>query len=120
MVKKVLIVDDSAFTRNLLKSMLMESGVDEVIEAADGREAVEKYGQTSPRLVFMDIMMPNVNGLEALKQIIAADKEANVVIYTSAQQESLIKQAMDYGASDFIAKPLAKNDVFALVKKYLH
>ena len=115
---RVLITDDSAFMRNMLKKLIMEAGGEIAGEAGDGREAIDKYGQVKPNLVFMDIMMPKVNGIDALKAIVAQDKAAKVVMCTSVGQEKVVNEAVEAGASDFIIKPFTKEDVTTIIKKY--
>ncbi|MBN2458035.1 response regulator [Candidatus Woesearchaeota archaeon] len=119
MAKTVLVVDDSSFTRNLLKNMILEVIDVSVIEASDGNEAIAMFDEMKPDMVFMDVMMPNLNGLEALKQIIGRDADAKVVIYTSTQQNVVAKEAVDAGASDFITKPITKESIVAIINKYL-
>jgi two-component system chemotaxis response regulator CheY len=114
----ILIVDDSAFMRNMLKQVIGETDAQIVGEGSNGKEAIEKYTQLKPQLVFMDIMMPEVNGIEALKGIIANDKNAKVVMCTSVGQQKVINEAVEAGASDFIIKPFQKEDILAIIKKY--
>lgn len=118
MTVRVLIVDDSAFMRNLLKRQIIEVGADVVGEAENGQDAVVKYEALKPNIVFMDIMMPGVNGLDALKQIITKDSNAKIVMCTSVGQEKVIGESVEAGASDFIVKPFTKEDVAAIIKKY--
>ncbi|MFP4112381.1 MAG: response regulator [Candidatus Woesearchaeota archaeon] len=114
----VMVVDDSAFMRNMLKNIISEAGSQVVAEAGNGQEAMDKFGESNPDLVFMDIMMPNVNGIEALKGIIAKNKGAKVVMCTSVGQQKIINEAVEAGASDFIVKPFQKDDVLSVIKKY--
>lgn len=114
----VMIADDSAFMRNMLKKLIMEAGATIAGEASDGKEAIARYGELKPNLVFMDIMMPNMNGIEALKGIIAQDKAAKVVMCTSVGQDKVVNEAVEAGASDFIVKPFTKEDVETVIKKY--
>lgn len=102
---KILTVDDSAFMRNLIKTTLSKAGYAEIYEAADGVQAVEKCGQLQPDLVLLDITMPNMNGLDALRAIRAADDRANVVMCTAMGQEGMVIEAIRSGAKDFIVKP---------------
>ena len=102
---KILTVDDSAFMRNLIKTTLSKAGYTEIYEAADGVQAVEKCGQLQPDLVLLDITMPNMNGLDALRAIRAADDRANVVMCTAMGQEGMVIEAIRSGAKDFIVKP---------------
>jgi len=113
-----MLVDDSAFMRNMLKKLVVEAGANVAGEAGDGQEAITKYQVLKPDMVFMDIMMPNVNGIEALKGIMASDKNARVVMCTSVGQEKVVTEAVEAGASDFIVKPFTKDDVQSIIRKY--
>ncbi|MCF7861691.1 response regulator [Candidatus Woesearchaeota archaeon] len=115
---KILIVDDSAFMRNMLKNLITSSGGEVVGEAVDGNDAIEKFKQSSPQLVFLDIMMPNKNGLDALKEIMAINPEAKVVMCTSVGQEKVVMEAVEAGASDYIVKPFKQDDIKAVLEKY--
>jgi len=119
MAKTVMVVDDSEFTRNLLKSIILDAGADEVVEASDGAEAIKKYAETKPDLVLMDMVMPNVTGNQALKEIIEYDNDAKIIIYTSSDQQRIIKEVLEAGAIDIVTKPLIRDDVLALLDKYL-
>lgn len=107
--KSVLIVDDSIFMRSYLKKLLSEEKYNVASEASNGEEAVIKYKQNVPDFVLLDITMPKVNGLDALKKIKAFDPEAAVVICSSLGQNSLIIEALKNGAKDFIVKPYFGN-----------
>ena len=102
---KILTVDDAAFMRNIIKRTLGAACYTEIFEATDGFQAIERFMQIKPKLVLMDITMPNLNGLEALRVIKTADPTANVVMCTAMGQESMVLEAMQYGARDFIVKP---------------
>ena len=102
----------------MLKKLITDAGGEVVGEAKDGKEAIEKYGQCNPNLCFMDIMMPNMNGIDALKGIISQDKNAKVVMCTSVGQEKVVNEAVEAGASDFIVKPFTKDDVTTVINKY--
>ena len=104
MDKSVLVVDDSLFMRTWLKSILKDNNY-EVLEAADGAEAIDSYAVHKPSLVLMDITMSKLNGLEALKKIISLDFSAKVVMCSSLGQKQLIMEALKLGAKDFIVKP---------------
>lgn len=108
---KVMITDDSAFMRNILKKFLTENNISDIIEAENGQMAVEKYEQHKPDLCFMDIMMPIKTGLEALKEIKSKHPEANIVMCTSVGQEKVMEEAVDAGAKDFIIKPFKGEDI---------
>ena len=105
MGKKILCVDDAAFMRKMVKDTLSKAGYTDLYEAVDGADAVEKFGEISPDLVIMDITMPNMDGLEALKAIRAADGNANVVMCSAMGQETMVIDAIKSGAKDFIVKP---------------
>jgi len=119
MAAKVLIVDDALFMRNILRNIFSESGFDVVGEGQDGVEAVEKYRELSPDLVTMDIVMPEKNGIEALKEIMDLDDKAKVVICSALGQESLIMEALEAGARDFIVKPFKPAKVVEVAQKVL-
>ena len=102
---KILLVDDAAFMRKVIKDTLSKAGYSDLHEAVDGADAVEKYNSLKPDLVLMDITMPNMDGLEALKAIRAADGNANVVMCSAMGQETMVIDAIRSGAKDFIVKP---------------
>ena len=111
----ILTVDDSAFMRRMIRTTLSNAGYTEIYEAADGVQAVEKYNQFKPDLVLMDITMPNMDGLEALKAIRAADPNANVVMCSAMGQETMVIDAIRSGAKDFIVKPFKPERVLKTV-----
>jgi two-component system, chemotaxis family, chemotaxis protein CheY len=113
----VLIVDDSAFMRSMLKNYITKAGCDVVAEAIDGNDAVTKFEKYRPKLIFLDIMMPKKNGLEALKEIMAIDQSVKVIMCTSVGQEKVITEAVESGASEFIVKPFKPEDITAVINK---
>ena len=115
MAKKILLVDDAAFMRKMIKDTLSKNGYTELFEAVDGADAVEKFGEIGPDLVIMDITMPNMDGLEALKAIRAADSSANVVMCSAMGQETMVIDAIRSGAKDFIVKPFKGERVLKTV-----
>ena len=119
MAKRVLIVDDAIFMRNMLKDIFTGEAYDIVGEAANGVEAVEKFKELKPDLTTMDIVMPFKSGIEATKEILAAQKDAIVIMCSALGQESLVMEAIEAGASDFIVKPFKSEDVLSVVKKVL-
>lgn len=119
MAKKILLVDDAAFMRMMIKDALTKNGYTDVDEAADGEIAVQKYGEIKPDLVFMDITMPNKTGLEALKEIKAMDPAATVVMCSAMGQESMVIEAIKLGAKDFIVKPFKPDRILSTVQKIL-
>ena len=112
----VLICDDSMFARKKLSMSISGFGVKAVYEAADGEEAVSKYKEFKPDVVFMDIIMPKVTGIEALKQIIAEDPDAKVIMASSVGTQSHLKDALKSGAVDFLQKPIADNDALKVLE----
>ena len=102
---KILTVDDAAFMRNIIKNTLGKVGYTEIYEAADGIQAIQSYKQINPDLVLLDITMPNLDGLNTLRAIRTIDPHAKVVMCTAMGQESMVLEAMQYGAKDFIVKP---------------
>lgn len=112
----VLICDDSMFARKKLSMSISGFGVKDVYEAADGEEAVSKYREFKPDVVFMDIIMPKVTGIEALKQIIAEDPDAKVIMASSVGTQSHLKDALKSGAVDFLQKPIADNDALKVLE----
>ena len=119
MSKKILLVDDAAFMRKMIKDTLTKAGYTDLYEAVDGADAVVKYGEVQPNLVIMDITMPNMDGLEALKAIRAKDGSANVVMCSAMGQESMVMDAVRSGAKDFIVKPFKPDRVLKTVSTIL-
>lgn len=119
MAKKILLVDDAAFMRMMLKDTLTKNGYTDLYEAVDGADAVEKFSEIQPDLVIMDITMPNKDGLEALKEIRAKDGNANIVMCSAMGQESMVMEAVRSGAKDFIVKPFKGDRVLKTVNNIL-
>jgi two-component system, chemotaxis family, chemotaxis protein CheY len=113
---KVLLVDDAAFMRMRCARLLREEGHD-VIEAANGREAVDMYQSERPDAVLMDITMPEMDGLEALRAIRAVNPHAQVAMLTAMGQQAIVIEAIKSGARDFVVKPFEKDRVLAAVAK---
>ena len=116
---KILLVDDAAFMRMMLKNTLTQAGYTDLIEAEDGVKAVEAYTAEKPDLVFMDITMPNKDGLETLKEIKAMDPGATIVMCSAMGQETMVMASIKSGAKDFIVKPFKPERVLSTVKKIL-
>ena len=116
---KIMLVDDAAFMRMMIKKALTASGYTDFVEAQDGAEAVQKYGEEKPDMVIMDITMPNMDGLEALKKIKEADAGAKVVMCTAMGQESMVVDAIKSGARDFIVKPFNADRIVQTVNAVL-
>lgn len=116
---KILIVDDAAFMRMMVKDTLTKGGYTDVTEAVDGADAVAKFKEISPDLVIMDITMPNMDGLEALKAIKAENPGANIVMCSAMGQESMVIDAIKSGAKDFIVKPFKPDRILKTVESIL-
>lgn len=114
---KILIVDDAAFMRAMLKDILTHGGYDVIGEAAHGGEGVELYQKLKPDLVTMDITMPQVDGITAVKQIIALDPKAKVIMCSAMGQQAMVIESIQAGARDFIVKPFQPQRVLEAVKK---
>lgn len=115
---KIMIVDDSAFMRTIIKKIVGGNGA-RIIEAEDGKQAVELYKKENPALTLMDVVMPNLSGVEALKQIRTIDPNARIIMVSAAGQEMIIKEAIDNGAYDFIVKPFKEEQVQETIAKAL-
>jgi len=116
---RVLITDDAAFMRMMIKNILMQNGHEVVGEAENGREAVEQYAALKPDVCTMDITMPEKDGIAALKEIIAADPSAKVVMCSALGQEAKVIEAIRSGAKDFVVKPFQQDRVIAAIEKAL-
>lgn len=117
MAKKILIVDDAAFMRLTLKNLIEEIGYEVIGEAANGEEAVVKYADLQPDIVTMDITMPEMSGLEALKEIINIDKTASIIMCSAMGQQTMVLDAIKSGAKDFIVKPFNKERIEEALSK---
>jgi len=115
----VLIVDDALFMRVSVGNILKEWGFEVVGEATNGKEAVELYEQFKPDLVTMDITMPIMSGLDAVKEIIPQYPNANIIMMTALGQQRIIVEAIEAGAKDFITKPFEKNQLKTVVDNIL-
>jgi len=117
MAKRILLADDASFMRMMLKNILEAAGYEIAGEAANGREAVEKFMELKPDLLIMDMVMPEVGGVDALKQIISKNPDANVVICSAIGQQALVIEAIQAGAKDYIVKPFDKDNVLETIAK---
>jgi len=117
MAKNILICDDAAFMRMMIKDILTKNGYNVAGEAENGKVAVEKYAELKPDLVMMDITMPEMDGIQALKQIKATDPSANIIMCSAMGQQAMVIEAIQSGAKDFIVKPFQAERVLEAVKK---
>ena len=117
MAKNILICDDAAFMRMMIKDILTKNGYNVVGEAENGAKAVEKYQELKPDLVLMDIMMPEMDGIQALKAIKAADPSATVIMCSAMGQQAMVIESIQSGAKDFIVKPFQQDRVLEAVRK---
>lgn len=116
---KILVVDDAQFMRMMMRNILTGVGHEVVGEAENGLEAVEKYSELEPELTMMDIVMPEMEGVEALRKILESHDDARILMCSATGQETLIDQAMKAGAKGFITKPFEEDDVIAAINKVL-
>ncbi len=117
MVTRVLVTDDALFMRTMLKSILLHKGYEIVGEAANGREAVRMYQALHPDIVTMDITMPEMDGITAVKEILKHDPNAKIIMCTAMGQKSMVLEAIVAGAKDFIVKPFKAEKVLEAVQK---
>ncbi|WP_297491490.1 response regulator [Thermococcus sp.] len=115
----VLIVDDVLFARIILRKLLSEAGYDVVGEASNGREAVEKYLSLRPDVVIMDIIMPDMDGIKALKEILEIDPKAKVIMVTSVDHEKRVIECIEAGAKGYIVKPFESSQVINEIERVL-
>ena len=117
MAKNILICDDAAFMRMMIKDILTKNGYEVAGEAENGLKAVEKYNETKPDLVLMDITMPEMDGIQALKKIKEVDGGALVIMCSAMGQQAMVIESIQSGAKDFIVKPFQAERVLEAVKK---
>ena len=119
MAVRVLVVDDAAFMRMMVKDILSKNGYEVVGEAENGMKALEKYQELKPDLVTMDITMPEMDGISAVKEIKKVDPNAKIVMCSAMGQEAKVVEAIKLGALDFIVKPFKPDRIIATVTKIL-
>ena len=117
MASRVLIVDDLAFIKLIIKDTLEKTGFEVAGEASNGVEAIEQYKRLQPDIVLMDITMPKMDGIQALQEIVKIDPQAKVIMCSALGQQKLIIQSIQLGAKDFIVKPFQAERVLEAVKK---
>ncbi len=120
MAVSVLIVDDAMFMRSMIKDILKDAGDFEIIgEAEDGNEAVEKFRELEPDLITMDIVMPELDGIEATQKIISENPDTKIVMCSALGQEPLIMESLAAGAKDYIVKPFSPEKVIEVINSVL-
>lgn len=119
MANRILIVDDAAFMRMMIRDILSKNGYEVVGEANDGAQAIEKFKELHPDLVTMDITMPEMDGIIALKEIKKLDPNAKVIMCSAMGQQAMVIDAIQAGAKDFIVKPFQADRVIEAIKKTL-
>ena len=119
MAKNILISDDAAFMRMMIKDILTKNGYNIAGEAENGAMAVDKYNETKPDLVLMDITMPEMDGIQALKKIKENDPSASVIMCSAMGQQAMVIESIQSGARDFIVKPFQADRVLEAVQKVL-
>ena len=117
MAKNILICDDAAFMRMMIKDILTKNGYNVAGEAENGLKAVEKFKEVNPDLVLMDITMPEMDGIQALKKIKETDPNASIIMCSAMGQQAMVIEAIQSGAKDFIVKPFQAERVLEAVKK---
>lgn len=117
MAKNILICDDAAFMRMMIKDILTKNGYNVAGEAENGAKAVEKYNELKPDLVLMDITMPEMDGIQALKKIKETDPSASIIMCSAMGQQAMVIESIQSGAKDFIVKPFQADRVLEAVQK---
>jgi len=119
MGKRILVVDDAAFMRMMIKEILSKNGFEVVGEGNDGLEAIERYKELKPDLITMDITMPEMDGISALKEIKKIDPNAKIIMCSAMGQQAMVIDAIQAGAKDFIVKPFQADRVIEAITKAL-
>jgi two-component system, chemotaxis family, chemotaxis protein CheY len=119
MSKRILIADDALFMRLMLKNILEGAGYQVVGEAADGREAIQKYGELKPDMLISDMVMPEMGGIDVLKEVLKQYPDANILICSAIGQQALVIEAIQAGAKDYIVKPFEQASVLETVGKII-
>ena len=120
MKPRVLVVDDAIFMRKMITDILTSNGMEVAGEAETGSGAIERYTELKPDLVTMDIIMPEMNGIDAVRKIIEADSHAKIVMCSALGQQALVQDALAAGAKDFLIKPFNSSRVIEVVTKVLN
>ena len=119
MARNVLVCDDAAFMRMMIKDILTKNGYNIAGEAENGVKAIEKYNELKPDLVLMDITMPEMDGISAVKEIKKVDPNAKIVMCSAMGQQAMVIEAIQCGARDFIVKPFQPDRVLEAVRKVI-
>lgn len=117
MARSVLIVDDVAFARRVIKDILTAAKYNVIAEASNGNEAVTMYNKYKPDFITMDIVMPEKGGIEAARQILDGDKNAKIIMISAMGHEQLLMEAINAGARDYILKPFSPEDITRAIEK---
>lgn len=120
MGKRILVVDDAAFMRMMVKDILIKGGYEVCGEAVNGADALSKYKELKPDLVTLDITMPEVDGIQAAKDIMQFDKSAKIVMCSAMGQQAMVIESIQAGAKDFIVKPFQADRVFEAISKAIN
>lgn len=115
---KVLLCDDSMLVRKQLREMLTEAGIETILEASNGQEALQQIDEHQPQLVFLDIVMPVMNGIDTIKEINKIKPETKVVMVSSSGTQTHLKKALEAGACDFVQKPWKKEQILSILNKF--
>ena len=117
--KRVMIVDDAIFMRKVLREILTENSYEVVGEVNRGTDVLDKFKEWKPDLVTMDIMLPGIDGIDAVREIMKVDKDARIVMISALGQDELVDEALKAGAKGFIVKPFIPSQVIDVIKKIL-
>ncbi len=117
-MKKVLVVDDAAFMRLTIKNMLSKNGFEVVGEAENGVQAIQKCAELKPDIMTLDITMPEMSGIDALKEIVKVSPSTNVVMVSALGQEGMVKEAVMLGAKGFVVKPFKEEVIVGALSKF--
>ena len=119
MGKRILVVDDAAFMRMMIKNIITKQGYEVAGEAENGKQAVVLYSELKPDLVTMDITMPEMDGIESVKAIRSIDPGANIIMCSAMGQQTLVMDAIQAGAKDFIVKPFQQERILQAIERVL-
>lgn len=118
-MSKILIADDASFMRLMICQILGRKGLTDIVEAENGRQAVERFKSDKPDLTFMDITMPELDGFAALAEILVIDPLAKVIMCSAVAHENMVQDALKRGAADFVIKPFRPEEFLRVVSKHL-